>query len=132
MVSAMKQVPPQSKTPEAMQMKMTVPGRQGGRGMPRGMKSPLTSSFPPTGKYEKASPLVHSGLRKEMEFVGQVGRDVEIPMRRRQETPVGVQREGWPNIEPAVLEPAFYWLVKWVVCFWHHLPDLLMHKEASH
>lgn len=80
MVSAMKQVPPQSKTPEAMQMKMTVPGRQGGRGMPRGMKSPLrTSSFPPTGKYEKTSTLVHSGLRKEMEFVGQVGGDVEIP-----------------------------------------------------
>lgn len=85
MVSAMKQVPPQSKTPEAMQMKMTVPGRQGGRGMPRGMRSPLkTSSFPPTGKYEKASTLLQT------EFVGQVGGDVEIPMRRRQETPVDV------------------------------------------
>lgn len=40
--------------------------------------------------------------------------------------------EGRINTEPAVLEPAFYWLVKWVACFWHHLPDLLMHKEASH
>lgn len=85
----MKQVPPQSEIPEAMQMKPRVPGRQGGRGMPRGMRSPLRpSSFPTTGKYEKASTVVHSGLRKEMKFVGQVGGDVEIPMRRRQETPV--------------------------------------------
>lgn len=52
------------------------------------------SSFPLNGKQEKASIPVLSGLRKEVEFMGQVEGDVGIPMRRRQVISVGVPGRG--------------------------------------
>lgn len=66
-----------------------------GRGMPREMRSSQrTSSFPLNGKQEEASTLVLSGLRKEVEFMGQVEGGVGIPTRRRQVRSVGVPARG--------------------------------------
>lgn len=42
-----------------------------------------------------------SGPRKEVEYVGLVGRDVGIPREEETGTQWVSQREGWPNMEPS-------------------------------
>lgn len=56
--------------------------------------STMNIQLHPNGKYEKASTLMLSGPRKEVEYVGLVGRDVGIPHEEETGTPVGVPEGG--------------------------------------
>lgn len=60
----------------------------------------------PEWEIRKGFHLVLSGLRKEIAFVGWVGRDVGTPMRRRQATGEVSQRKGQPDKESVDLELA--------------------------
>lgn len=135
LVSAMKQVPPQSKTPEAMQMKMTVSGMWGREGdAKRDEVTTWTSSSPLNGKQEKASTLVLSGHKGDGIW-GSSGWRWGNTMRRQvasPDVPGGeVAKHGARVLEPASLTSAS----EMAVSFCHPLSDVsyvrLMHEEAG-
>lgn len=135
LVSAMKQVPPQSKTPEAMQMKMTVSGMWGREGdAKRDEFTTWTSSSPLNGKQEKASTLVLSGHKGDGIW-GSSGWRWGNTMRRQVaslDVPGGeVAKHGARVLEPASLTSAS----EMAVSFCHPLSDVsyvrLMHEEAG-
>ena len=65
-MSATEQVPPQSKTPEARQMKMTVPGRRRRRGnAKRDELTTVSIQLPSEWEIRKGSTLGLSGHKKD-------------------------------------------------------------------
>lgn len=96
LVSAMKQVPSQSKTPEAMQMQMTVPGKWDAK---RDEVNTMDIQLPSKWEIWKGFNSGAIWTRHKDGICGLGGRgDVILPMRRQEHHWVS-PREGWPNME---------------------------------
>lgn len=99
LVSAMEQVPPQSKTPEAMQTKTTVSGRRrGGGNAKRDEVTTVSIQLPSEWEIRKGSTLGLSGHKADGIW-GSGCKRWGNPMRRRQVTSLDVPRMRQPNTE---------------------------------
>ena len=123
----MRQVPPQLKTPEAMQMKMTVPRRWEWEGdSKRDEVTIMYIQFPFKWEIRKGFNSGAIWTRKEGGICDQVWRICENLHEKETGNQQVSQREGWPN-----MEPVWYQQVKSVVCLLDVSNVRLMHEEAS-
>lgn len=127
LVSAMEQVPPQSKTPEATQTKMTVPGRRrGGGNAKRDEVTTVSIQLPSEWEIRKGSTLGLSGHKED----GIWGSGWQ-KMRESHEEKTG-DISGCPTYAVAKYRAS---ASERNVCFCRRLLDvsnvMLLHKRAS-